>query len=349
MKTLKLFGLLLFAVMLLLPSTSGVAKGAFPSARSYAQMTYDSESGLVVLYGGGFSGDYQDPATWSHETWTYNPRTNVWKQKFPAATPGGHSGGDMTYDSKADRSILSIFSDDWSEVQTWTYDANTNTWERRANGPRLLVGQRIAYDSESDRIILFGGWDLAKLTPGGLVNETWAYDYNTDTWTNMAPSFRPQIRNYQGMVYYSKADRVVMWGGAGVSVKQEGLDYAEIWTYDYNTNTWESLENKKDSPDPRVYIMLAYDDRADKIIMYGGYDYGNDETWVYDLNTQTWQQMHPVQNPGMLSRYSMVYVKDIDRTILLGGQDGSSHSTAKPDIWSYNLRLDRWTNITPGQ
>jgi hypothetical protein len=94
--------------------------------------------------------------------------------------------------------------------------------------------------------------------------------------------------------------------------------------------------------------MLAYDAKADKIIMYGGYDYGNDETWTYDLNTDTWQQKQPVNNPGIISRYGMVYARDINRTILFGGQDGPFQFQYKEDTWSYNLKANRWNNITPG-
>ena len=207
-----------------------------------------------------------------------------------------------------------------------------------------MVGQRIVYDSESDRIIMFGGVDFSNFK---LVDETWVYDYNTNSWANMQPRDHPTARNYQGMAYDSKADRVVMWGGAGVRIALQGPDKPAVWTYDYNTNTWEQLESSKDGPAVRYYISLAYDEKADKIIMYGGYDYGNAETWIYDLNTDTWQQVFPENNPGVLSRYGMVYVKDVNRTILFGGQDGATHFVYKGDTWSYQLKTNRWKNISP--
>jgi hypothetical protein len=357
MKIMKLLSVLIFAVMLVLPQSVGASPpmGASPTAGGYTQMTYDSKAGLVILYGGQWNGRWYDPATWCRETWTFDPETNVWVQKFPAVSPDPHSGGDMTYDSRAGVSILSILPDNWilgqpvAPLQTWAYNVQTNSWTKLADGPRPLVGQRIVYDSESDRIIMFGGIDASTFKP---VNDTYAYDYNTDTWSKMDPQLQPQFRNYHGMVYDSKADRVVMWGGGGVSIAHVGQDYAEVWTYDYNTDTWERFENKKDGPTPRYYIFLAYDEKADKIITYGGYDYGNDETWSYDLNTQTWQQMHPLTNPGLLSRYGMVYAKNVNRTILFGGQEGPTNWTYlqyKTDTWSYNLKLDRWTNISPGQ
>ncbi len=183
---------------------------------------------------------------------------------------------------------------------------------------------------------MFGGFDFATMK---LVDETWAYDYKTDTWTNLAPRVHPKMTNYHGMVYDPKADRVVVWGG---DVK--GADKPEVWLYDYNTNTWE-MRTYKNGPEIRDYCILAYDAKADRIIMYGGYPYGNDETWVYNVNTNTWKQMWPEQNPGMISRYTMVYAGN--RTILFGGQDGPDNFVYNGETWSYNLKANRWSNISP--
>ncbi len=349
MRTIRIISSLICVAMLLIPCATASATGASPSPRGYAQMTYDSCSGLVILYGGQTTGNWWDSATWNHETWTFNPETNVWTEKHPPDHPDANSGGDMTYDSMADRSILTILPNDWifgtaTRLQTWAYDDNSDTWTRLADGPRYLGGQRIVYDSESDRVILFGGQDA---TTFDVMNETWAYDYNTNTWTNMQPAVSPRARNYHGMTYDAKADRVVMWGGAGARAELKGAVNAAVWTYDYNTNTWQEQENQKDTPSVRYYIFLAYDSKADRIIMYGGYAYGNDETWVYDLNTDTWQQMQPAANPGALSRFNLVYARDANKTILFGGQLGAVSGQYVGDTWSYSLRFNRWTNISP--
>ena len=333
---------LALALVAALGWSAGSTMGISPSARGYHQMTYDSESGLVILYGGQ-TGYWRDPAQWSHETWSFDPDTNVWTQMSPNVHPGGYGGGDMTYDSKADRSILSVLSDDFSTLETWAYDANSDTWTRLADGPRRMVGQRIVYDSESDRIIMFGGFDFSNFK---LVDETWVYDYNSNSWTNMNPRVHPSSRNYIGMVYDSKADRIVLWGDW--QRNYTAATDESVWTYDYNTNTWQEFQHKKDGPNVRDYTMLVYDEKADKIIMYGGYDFGNDETWLYDLNTNAWQQVFPENNPGVISRYGMVYVRDLNRTIIFGGQDGPTQFLYKADTWSYNLKANKWNNIISG-
>jgi hypothetical protein len=342
------------ALVAILGWTEGTAMGTSPTARGYHQMTYDTESKRVILYGGQTGNIFLDLTYLSHETWSFDPESNAWTQMSPDASPGGSSGGDMTYDSKRDLSILSVISDDFSTLETWAYDVNSDIWTRLADGPRNMVGQRIVYDSESDRIIMFGGFDFSTFK---FVDELWVYDYNNNEWinmpqsrvhpwTNMDPTVHPQARNYQGMVYDSKADRVVLWGDW--QRNYTAATDESVWTYDFNTNTWQEFEHKKDGPAVRDYIMLVYDIKADKFVLYGGYEYGNDETWTYDLNTDTWERKEAVNNPGTISRYGMVYSKDINRTILFGGQDGSIHFQYKGDAWSYSLKTNQWNIIIPG-
>ncbi|NIV12839.1 MAG: hypothetical protein GWN62_16630, partial [Aliifodinibius sp.] len=42
----------------------------------------------------------------------------------------------------------------------------------------------MAYDSNADKIVLFGGSDVN----GDEINDTWIYDPQTNTWTEMTPS-----------------------------------------------------------------------------------------------------------------------------------------------------------------
>jgi hypothetical protein len=338
MKKASVLGVSIFAVLLLLLTTAGNAFSGSPSPRGYHQMAYDSESGLVILFGGQ-TGDWRDPSSWNHETWSFNPRSEKWKEMSPETSPGGYGGGDMAYDSKADRIILSVLADELPTLETWAYDTNSDTWTRLADGPRDMVGQRIVYDSESDRIIMFGGFDMTKYQ---FVDETWAYDYNTDTWTNMRPSGNPHGRNYHGMAYDPKTDRIVVWGGDIQGPAKKEL----VWTYDYNTNAWQKLRYEN-GPTNRDYIDLVYDHNTDKFIVYGGFSYGNDETWVYDMNTNTWQIKKPEDNPGVISRYAMVYAEDTNEIILFGGQDGATNYQYVGDTWSYNLNNNEWTLISP--
>src|SRR5512145_3445312 len=110
------------ALLVTLEWNKSIAMGTSPTARGYHQVTYDTESKRVIVYGGQTGNFFQDPIYLSHETWSFDPDTNIWTLMSPAVSPGGSSGGDMTYDSKRDLSILSVISDDFSRLETWAYD-----------------------------------------------------------------------------------------------------------------------------------------------------------------------------------------------------------------------------------
>ncbi len=145
----------------------------------------------------------------------------------------------------------------------------------------------MAYDAESDRVILFGG------ITGGDNDETWAYDFNTNTWTNMEPAARPTRRPSHALAYDAESDRVVLFGGHQSAVHSDGT-----WAYDFNTNTWTKMEPPT-QPLKLAEHNLAYDAESDRGVLFGGDDSDSflhsNETWAYDLNANTWTDLSPVQ------------------------------------------------------
>jgi N-acetylneuraminic acid mutarotase len=211
-----------------------------PSPRAYTSLAYDTESNRIILFGGQ-TGDYTDSTSYNGETWAYDFTVNRWLQMKPTTGPTKRIAAELVYDAESDRIILFGGSGDpdmstWGKMDTWAYDYNTNTWTEMAKGPNRHVGPRLAYDSESDRVILFGGYDMSDF----FYNETWAYDFNTNTWTEMKPKTSPPGRNFHAMTYDSKADRILVWGGlntTGTAPVDES-----IWAYDYNTNLWQEIK-----------------------------------------------------------------------------------------------------------
>ena len=138
----------------------------------------------------------------------------------------------------------------------------------------------MAYDAESSRIILFGG-------ERGPVQyeDTWAYDFNTNAWTDMNPAPRPRVQEYPAVAYDAGADRVILFGGTGGS---------ETWAYDFNTNVWTNM-NSVVHPSGRWGHAMAYDEGSARVVLFGGENGAGTpirrETWAYDFNTDTWTHM----------------------------------------------------------
>jgi N-acetylneuraminic acid mutarotase len=314
-----------------------------PSPRGYVSMAYDSESKQIIMFGGQ-TGEFGDSANFSDETWAYDVVAQTWANMKPAVSPQAGAAGSLAYDVESDRVILYGNTRVLSvSGETWAYDFNSNTWTKmKAKGPLGHLGLRTAYDVESDRIILFGGYSINR---DEMYQDTWAFDFNSDSWVEMKPAARPPGQNFHSMTYHVKADRVLLWGGDTETGSSRPPKDPSIWVYDYNTNTWEQkLTNN--GPNARAYGAMAYDTSSDEIVLYGGYTIGSNEMWAYNYDANTWTKLESSVDPGKLSRHAFVYVPDIDRFILFGGQLGNEEFTYGQSTWIYDLNANTWMDRT---
>lgn len=157
----------------------------------------------------------------------------------------------------------------------------------------------------------------------------------------MQPTTSPEPSAGHRMVYDTKIDRIVLFGGDDGSHASQ-----PIWLYDFNSNTWEQI-NYQGGPKILWDHGFVYDDKADRFILYGGSNAGSDETWVYDLNVNTWAKMQPTDNPGKLSRLGMVYLRNLGKVFLFGGKIGSNSYSYVANTWIYDLNTNVWNEITP--
>jgi len=107
-----------------------------PEFRSGGNMAFDQAAGVHVLFGSQFS---DDP-----HTWTYNLRTNEWRDMHPAEMPPtDKNDAVLCYDARARRvvAIAKVTTDANDEekrrhrLETWLYDTAENRWTK-ADPPR---------------------------------------------------------------------------------------------------------------------------------------------------------------------------------------------------------------------
>lgn len=156
--------------------------GGMPVPRGYLELVLDPESGKVVLFGGGTEeDDFKD-------TWAYDPALNTWTDLDPAGpVPEERSGYAMVYDSEA--AVMILFGgmnayDSFND--TWAYNPATNRWTELAPDglvPDMRAFHAMVYDSDTGQVIMFGGFDGYQY-----LNDTWAYDRKTNTWTELMPA-----------------------------------------------------------------------------------------------------------------------------------------------------------------
>lgn len=305
-----------------------------PSPRQGAPMVYDSKADRFILFGGFDGTDRRD------ETWSYDHTANAWTDLQPTVRPPGVTGaGIMAYDSSSDRTILyGGNTGTATSSDTWSYDYNTNTWTKMhpAAHPAAEDGHRLAYDSGSDRIIFFGGYDPST---GYDTDATWSYDYSTATWKSLNPAVTPSARSFHGLVYDAQSNRIVLFGG-----DSGGFANQDTWTYDLGVNGWTNRDLVR-GPSARIGHSIVYDSESDRAIMFGGLGSGLlSDTWAYDDDNKTWSDMRPARSPSARSWFGMAYDSRSDRSILFGGKTATGDSD---ETWSYDYVTNTWTNLRP--
>ncbi len=341
-------GLLIVVILLLIgctapePTATPVpptpTPGPPPPARGYHNMVYDIESDRVILLGGQQAG-----ITLVSDIWAYSSDANAW-QKISDESP--YVVGSVAYDSQSDQIVTFIgtIPDPPTSFtptgKTQTYDYNSNSWAEMETEPAPFgqLGPSMVYDSESDRVILFGGFN----TDGtfAFVSETWAYDFDTNSWEKMNLAIKPPGRNFAPMVYDAESDRVILFGGNTTS--GAGND---TWLYDYNSNSWEEMK-PDEKPHVRTYTAMVYDVESDRVILFGG-EYSSevlDDTWSYDTNTNTWAELKPNTHPDARGWHDMAYDTNAKQTVLFGG--GRNRDEYTNETWVYDSATNEWTDKT---
>lgn len=195
-----------------------------PPGRGWSDMTYVGHTNRQLMFGG-----LADGAAYLDDTWAYDNATNSWINRAPSTSPPARFDHRMVYDSESQRVILvggiGIGTVVLSDV--WAYDYASNTWTEYASFHTGIASQCLAYDSTMDRVILFGG--TRNFDETNLNDETWLYDYNSDTWTQLLPDPHPPRLCRTYMAYDAGAQRSIFFGGRGP--QPSPVHYDDTWAF----------------------------------------------------------------------------------------------------------------------
>lgn len=200
----------------------------------------------------------------------------------------------------------------------------------------------MAYDRESELVVLFGGQNT---TPSDVNGETWVFDPATAAWEQRFPDPSPPARGAHAIVYDAHSDRVVLFSGGGGGA--DLVQLTDLWSYDANTDTWTRHESESDDVPPgRVGGRMVYDAESDRIVLFGGLDWSRRQsladTWSLDLDTVTWTEVVSDPSPPQRNFHQMAYHHGSDRVFLWGGDIRPFSDWGV--LWSFDLNSNTWTS-----
>jgi hypothetical protein len=300
--------------------------GDMPAARSYHAMAYDPTTDRTILFGGSNrNGKFDD-------TWAFDLASKSWTK---LATGGGPSARDytqMVYEPTGGSIVLfggSDASEDRNDL--WAFDVEANTWtELKPSGilPQAREGHGMVYEPNTDRVLVFGGLNNDS---GELLNDLWAYDLATNTWTLLNPSGSlPAGRELASIAYCPGSQLVLLFGGlalgadAGAGAGADA-DLGDLWAYDPVADTWTQIRPAGATPTSRQGHAAVAASALGGLLMFGGLhgENGLDDTWLFSALAGTWTQLLQTAGdaPGARSGHSMSYDGASETAVLFGGFD----------------------------
>ncbi len=278
-----------------------LANAAQPPPRVTGSMVYDSELGEVVLFGGQYFNGTTDATDFYNDTWTF--AHGVWTNVTTTVAPSPRSGAGLAYDPANNEVVLfggrGAARNDLNDTWTWTDGTWTNISATVGPSPPPGFWFSMAYDAQTEAILLFGGVNVTDGVQETYTNATWSFIGNQ--WTHLSPATVPPGRQTQAMVWDTVDGEMVMFGGQG---SVETLN--DTWTY-YDAD-WNQDTNPV-HPGARGGEGIAFDSSINRVVLYGGTPAPDDfySTWLYVGGTWTQYNTSLVPNNPQATYGQFVY------------------------------------------
>ncbi len=255
------------------------------------------------------------------------------------------------YDSESD--VILFINGPNKKVYAYNATANSFTEYSSPTMPDFVqYGYYQCYDEKNDVVILFGGHYPQIVDPDLLgQNETWAYSFNTNLWTNMNPPVSPPRVTNAFLSYDSNAEKMLLYGG--VSRWSAPMTYyTDVWAYDFALNNWTKVTpSSGPSPGTRIGYLWSFDPVLNKTLLFGGstnlvlpsWDF-QDDMWTYDLGSKSWTEITPSYRPSKRVYTNMVYDSNSRKTLLFGGVSNWSPDVFLDDLWIFDSQTLTWNS-----
>ena len=228
-----------------------------PQARTDGTAVYDPQGRRLYVFAGR-------AGTRRNDLWAYAFDQAAWVALRPqGAAPPARDGHTMVFDSARRRLIVfggqasSFFND------VWAYEIEAGRWTRLdASGPapNIRYGHSAIADPRRDRMVISHGF-----TDEGRFDDTWAFDFAANAWTEISPARRPLRRCLHRAAYDPARDRMLLYGAA--ALRRRAMSARRSMGIRLGC---ERLTQLASGPPGREFYGVGFDSEADRMVIFGG-------------------------------------------------------------------------------
>jgi uncharacterized protein (TIGR03437 family) len=269
-----------------------------------------------------FGGD-ADSGT-KNDLWAYSLDRKAWTQLTAPGAPAPRFGHTLVADPSRRRLVVFGGQSTGFFNDTWAFDIASSAWTRldSGTGPSRRYGHSAVYDAARDRMVISHGF-----TDAGRFDDTWAFDFRTNSWRDISPSSgRPVRRCLHHAVLDASGDQMLLFGGcASGTPMPNNCPLADLWAFDLRTSRWAEVVAAP-RPQPRQWYGTAFDAVRRRMVVFGGSGGGSlNDTWEFDPVARTWSQ--PALSgeiPPARNRHQGEAVPALNGVVFFGGRVGFS-------------------------
>lgn len=355
---------------------------AVPSARGEVEGVWDAERGRMVV----FAGDQGPPVMCMSQTdfvaevWAFHPDCDNFEQLEPGPGMSARGRYALALDAARGRALIhgGRFREGTSGTYTlhddlWAFDLASDSWIELPSegGPSARSNHVAVVAPEQDKLIIFGG----NASDDGLafipLDDTWAFDLEAETWTQISTTNTPSARLFHAATVASD-DTILVFGGGDENAFL-GPFFRDLWALqleaDGQSGAWTLLDDGLSGPPGTTWPDLHYDDAGERLLLWSGHDdgqLGNVNTiWSWDIGGAGWAQLeagdlHNAPANGFCDFPADFVDPDLDaperrsagaavltdqgELMIFGGKTDCGLIN---DVWSWSLSEQQWTERSP--
>jgi hypothetical protein len=318
----------LLAVPCTFAEPQATAGQSVPPRRAHHALVYDESREKVLMTGGSTPVDGGRSFTFFDDLWELGGAG--WAPLAP--TGRKMSGMQLAWDAQG-RRIVAFGGFDGSPKGDLLALGN-GSWRSIGAHPEVRAAEAcFVFDARRKRFVLFGGGGEGRSVRA----DTWEHDGTS--WKKIQIE-SPPGRQAASMVFDAARGVAVLFGGMPAGTPgQPPASLGDTWEYD--GARWIRREGA--SPSPRHAAGMAFDDRRDRVILFGGA--GPDgflgDTWSWDGTA--WKRLAE-SGPAPRAMGYLAYDTARDRVILFGGRTGWPDGD-RNDTWQWDGAA--WKELTP--